>query len=176
VQALDRPEEFIFVDFGTRRRYTRAWHDDVVTTLAGEIPASLRGTSNVHLARSLGLVPIGTMAQGFIQACQALGPRLAETQRFAFEVWAREYRGDLGIALSDTYSLKAFLLDFALYFRKLFDGVRQDSGDSFAWGEAMLEHYRANRIDPKTLNLVFQTRSPFPRRPRSGSASATGST
>ncbi len=163
VQALDRPEEFIFADFGTRRRYTRAWHDEVVTTLAGEIPASLRGTSNVHLARTLGLVPIGTMAHEFIQACQALGPRLAETQRFAFEVWAREYRGDLGIALSDTYSLKAFLRDFDLYFCKLFDGARQDSGDPFAWGEAMIEHYSANRIDPKTRNLVFSDSLTIPK-------------
>jgi len=155
VRALDRPDEFIFADFGTRRRYSRAWHDEVVTTLAREIPTSLRGTSNVRLARDLGLIPIGTMAHEFIQACQALGPRLAETQRFAFEVWAREYRGDLGIALSDTYSLNAFLRDFDLYFCKLFDGARQDSGDPYRWAEAMIEHYRRNRIDPKTRNLIF---------------------
>ncbi|NCO19561.1 MAG: nicotinate phosphoribosyltransferase, partial [Gammaproteobacteria bacterium] len=73
VRALDRPDEFIFADFGTRRRYSRAWHDEVVTVLAREIPSSLRGTSNVRLARDLGLVPIGTMAHEFIQAAQALG-------------------------------------------------------------------------------------------------------
>ena len=155
VRALDRPDEFIFADFGTRRRYSRAWHEEVVQTLTREIPGSLRGSSNVDLARHLGLVPIGTMAHEFIQACQALGPRLAETQRFAFEVWAREYRGDLGIALSDTYSLNAFLRDFDLYFCKLFDGARQDSGDPFIWAEAMIEHYRRNRIDPKARNLIF---------------------
>ena len=155
VRALDRPDEFIFADFGTRRRYSRAWHEEVVQTLTREIPGSLRGSSNVGLARHLGLVPIGTMAHEFIQACQALGPRLAETQRFAFEVWAREYRGDLGIALSDTYSLNAFLRDFDLYFCKLFDGARQDSGDPFIWAEAMIEHYRRNRIDPKARNLIF---------------------
>ena len=155
VRALDRPDEFIFADFGTRRRYSRDWHDEVVTTLAREIPRSLRGSSNVRLAQHLGLVPIGTMAHEFIQACQALGPRLAETQRFAFEVWAREYRGDLGVALSDTYSLSAFLRDFDLYFCKLFDGARQDSGDPYLWAEAMIEHYRRNRIDPRTRKLIF---------------------
>ncbi|MCA1780081.1 MAG: nicotinate phosphoribosyltransferase, partial [Xanthomonadaceae bacterium] len=155
VAALDRPDEFIFADFGTRRRFSRAWHDEVVASLAGAIPASFRGTSNVRLAKDLGLVPIGTMAHEFIQAAQALGPRLAETQRFAFEVWAREYRGDLGIALSDTYSLGAFLRDFDLYFCKLFDGARQDSGDPFVWGEAMIQHYNRNRVDPKTRNLIF---------------------
>ena len=163
VRALDRPDEFIFADFGTRRRFSRAWHDEVVETLARELPGSLRGTSNLRLARQFDLVPIGTMAHEFIQACQALGPRLAESQRFAFEVWAREYRGDLGIALSDTYSLKAFLRDFDLYFCKLFDGARQDSGDPFVWAEAMIAHYRANRIDPKTRNLIFSDSLSIPK-------------
>lgn len=163
VKALDRPDEFVFADFGTRRRFSRPWHDEVVETLSASIPDSLRGTSNVRLARELGLVPIGTMAHEFIQAAQALGPRLAETQRFAFEVWAREYRGDLGVALSDTYSLKAFLRDFDMYFCKLFDGARQDSGDPFAWGEAMIEHYRNNRVDPKTRNLIFSDSLDIPK-------------
>jgi len=163
VHALDRPDEFVFADFGTRRRFSRAWHDEVVTTLAQEIPDSLRGTSNVRLAKNLDLVPIGTMAHEFIQAAQALGPRLAETQRFAFEVWAREYRGDLGIALSDTYSLDAFLRDFDMFFCKLFDGARQDSGDPMEWGEAMIEHYQRNRVDPKTRNLIFSDSLTIPR-------------
>jgi len=163
VRALDRPAGFVFADFGTRRRFSRAWHEEVVATLAREIPDSLRGTSNVRLAKDLNLVPIGTMAHEFIQAAQALGPRLAETQRFAFEVWAREYRGDLGIALSDTYSLKAFLRDFDMFFCKLFDGARQDSGDPMAWGEAMIAHYESNRVDPKTRNLVFSDSLTIPR-------------
>ena len=163
VRALDRPDEFVFADFGTRRRHSRAWHEEVVTTLARALPGSLRGTSNVALARQLGLVPIGTMAHEFIQAAQALGPRLAETQRFAFEVWAREYRGDLGIALSDTYGLSAFLRDFDLYFCKLFDGARQDSGDPIAWGEAMIEHYRRHRIEPRSRRLVFSDALTIPR-------------
>lgn len=163
IRALDRPDAFVFADFGTRRRFSRPWHDEVVETLAREVPGSLRGTSNVRLAKEHGLVPIGTMAHEFIQAAQALGPRLAETQRFAFEVWAREYRGDLGIALSDTYSLKAFLRDFDMFFCKLFDGARQDSGDPMVWGEAMIEHYEKNRVDPKTRNLVFSDSLTIPR-------------
>ena len=163
VKALDRPDEFVFSDFGTRRRFSAAWHSEVVAAFAREIPESFRGTSNVRLAKEHGLIPIGTMAHEFIQACQALGPRLAETQRFAFEVWAREYRGDLGIALSDTYSLKAFLRDFDMYFCKLFDGARQDSGDPFEWGEAMIRHYRRNRVDPKTRRLIFSDSLTIPK-------------
>jgi len=70
-------------------------------------------------------------------------------------MWAKEYRGDLGIALSDVYGMSAFLRDFDLYFCKLFDGARHDSGDPFAWGERLLEHYRTNRVDPLTKTLIF---------------------
>jgi nicotinate phosphoribosyltransferase len=95
------------------------------------------------------------MAHEYLQACQALGPRLRDSQVFGFESWAREYRGDLGIALSDVYGFNAFLRDFDMYFCKLFDGARHDSGDPFMWGERMLAHYRTHRVDPLTKTLIF---------------------
>jgi nicotinate phosphoribosyltransferase len=103
----------------------------------------------------LGLTPLGTMAHEYLQACQALGPRLRDSQVFGFETWAREYRGDLGIALSDVYGIEPFLRDFDMYFCKLFDGARHDSGDPFTWGERMIAHYRNNRVDPLTKTLIF---------------------
>src|SRR5690625_7475106 len=76
------------------------------------------------------VLPMGTMAHESLQACQALGPCLRDSQVSALEMWAREYRGDLGIALSDVYGMDAFLRDFDMYFCKLFDGARHDSGRS----------------------------------------------
>jgi nicotinate phosphoribosyltransferase len=102
------------------------------------------------------------MAHEYMQACQALGPRLRDSQVFAFDKWAQEYRGDLGIALSDTYGFDAFLRDFDMYFCKLFDGVRHDSGDPFEWGERMIAHYRKNRVDPRTKDLIFSDQLSFP--------------
>lgn len=142
-------------DYGTRRRYSRAWHEEVVTTLREGLGRQLAGTSNVWLAWKQGLTPLGTLAHEYLQAHQALGPRLRDSQVAALETWAREYRGDLGIALSDVYGLSAFLRDFDMYFCKLFDGTRHDSGDPFAWGERVLAHYRANRVDPRSKVLVF---------------------
>ena len=142
-------------DYGTRRRFSRAWHEEVVTTLREGLGRQLTGTSNVWLAWKLGLTPLGTLAHEYLQAHQALGPRLRDSQVAALETWAREYRGDLGIALSDVYGLSAFLRDFDMYFCKLFDGTRHDSGDPFAWGERVLAHYRANRVDPRSKVLVF---------------------
>jgi nicotinate phosphoribosyltransferase len=142
-------------DYGTRRRFSREWQEEVVTTLRDGLDEQLTGTSNVWLARQLDLRPLGTLAHEYLQAHQALGPRLRDSQVAALETWAKEYRGDLGIALSDVYGLSAFLRDFDMYFCKLFDGTRHDSGDPFEWGERVLAHYRANRVDPSSKVLVF---------------------
>lgn len=159
--------ELKIADYGTRRRFSRAWHEEVLRVLAARLgtgaAGQFAGSSNVLYAMKLGLTPLGTMAHEYLQACQALGPRLRDSQVFGFESWAREYRGDLGIALSDVYGFNAFLRDFDLYFCKLFDGARHDSGDPFAWGERMIEHYRKHRVDPHGKTLIFSDALTVPR-------------
>ncbi len=162
-------------DYGTRRRFSGAWQDEVLRSLSAKlgtlqspgklsgVSGQLAGTSNVLLAMKLGLTPLGTMAHEYLQAVQALGPRLRDSQVFGFESWAKEYRGDLGIALSDVYGMNAFLRDFDMYFCKLFDGARHDSGDPFQWGERMIAHYAKNRVDPKTKILIFSDGLTVPR-------------
>ena len=162
-------------DYGTRRRFSKAWQEEVLRVLTARLGTYQRpggptgvtgqfaGTSNVLLAMKLGLTPLGTMAHEYLQACQALGPRLRDSQIYGFETWAKEYRGDLGIALSDVYGLNAFLRDFDMYFCKLFDGARHDSGDPFQWGERMLEHYARNRVDPRTKTLIYSDSLTVPR-------------
>ena len=159
--------ELKIADYGTRRRFGKAWHEEVLRTLMMRlgtgVTGQFAGTSNVLFAMKLGLTPLGTMAHEYLQACQALGPRLRDSQVFGFESWAKEYRGDLGIALSDVYGMSAFLRDFDMYFCKLFDGTRHDSGDPFQWGERMLAHYVENRVDPKTKTLIFSDGLTVPR-------------
>ena len=150
-----RAHPFEFFDFGVRRRYARDWQREVVATLARELPQYFKGTSNVLLARDLDLVPIGTMGHEYLQTFQATGVRLRDFQRAALEEWVQEYRGDLGIALTDTVGMDAFLSDFDLYFAKLFEGLRHDSGDPVAWGEKALEHYAKLRINAHDKRLVF---------------------
>jgi len=162
VRALEPEMVFRISDYGTRRRFSRAWHDELIATFKREIPERFAGTSNVWLARKHGVTPLGTMAHEYMQACQALGPRLRDSQTYAFDVWAKEYRGDLGIAVADTYGTDAFLRDFDMYFCKLFDGARHDSGDPFAWGERMIEHYRRNRVDPRAKTLIFSDQLSVP--------------
>ena len=177
VEQLRAPDlsDLKIADYGTRRRFSKAWHEEVLRVLVARLGTAqspgkvagtagqLAGTSNVLFAMKLGLTPLGTMAHEYLQACQALGPRLRDSQIYAFESWAKEYRGDLGIALSDVYGMSAFLRDYDLYFCKLFDGARHDSGDPFHWGERMLDHYSRNRVDPRTKTLIFSDALTVPR-------------
>ena len=148
-------DEFKISDFGTRRRFSHGWQRHVIETLQRELGSRMTGTSNVYFARQHGMIPLGTMAHEYLQACQAVGPRLRDSQRFAFDKWAEEYRGDLGIALTDVCGMDASLRDFDLFFCKLFDGVRHDSGDPFEWGEKMIAHYQRMRVDPMHKTFVF---------------------
>lgn len=154
---------YVFFDFGTRRRACRTWHEEVVSSLAQEVPEFFKGTSNVDMARRYNLVPIGTMAHEYLQAHQAFGYRLRDFQKMALENWVKEYRGDLGIALTDVVGMDAFIGDFDLYFAKLFDGLRHDSGDPFEWGEKALEHYANLRVDANTKMLTFSDGLDFPK-------------
>jgi len=158
-----RAHPFEFFDFGVRRRFSGDWQREVVATFKREVPQYFKGASNVLFARDLGLVPIGTMAHEYLQTYQTLGVRLRDFQRAALEDWVQEYRGDLGVALTDVVGMDAFLADFDLYFAKLFDGLRHDSGDPIVWGEKALAHYAKLRIDPHTKRLVFSDGLDFDR-------------
>ena len=140
-QAEQKPNDppFLVSDFGTRRRYSFEWQKHVVEEFHKAAPYIFRGTSNVLLAK----------------AFQALDVRLRDFQKSALETWVQEYRGDLGIALTDVVGMDAFLRDFDLYFAKLFDGLRHDSGDPYEWGDKAYAHYKKLKIDSKTKMLTF---------------------
>ena len=142
------------VEFGTRRRFSGEWQRQVVETLKNEVPQNLIGTSNVLLAKELGLKPVGTHAHEWFMAHQALF-RIEDSQKAALQNWANEYRGQLAIALSDTLGINAFLKDFDLYFAKLYDGVRQDSGDPMEIYNKVINHYKNLGIDSKTKTIIF---------------------
>jgi len=88
--------------------------------------------------------------------------QLVQAQKVALQKWADEYRGELGIALSDIVGFDAFLRDFDRYFALLFDGCRHDSGDPGVWCEKLIEHYKSLRIDPKSKVAVFSDGLTFP--------------
>src|SRR5690606_38083639 len=103
-------------------------HQMVVETLKEYGAGCFTGTSNVSLAMQFGVKPIGTHAhEWFMYHAARYGFKMSNI--LALENWVEVYRGDLGIALSDTYTTKVFFESFDKKFSKLFDGVRHDSGD-----------------------------------------------
>ena len=150
------------MEFGTRRRYSREWQWNVIAQMQERVGEALIGTSNVAAARHFGLRPFGTMAHEYLQAFQAF-VALPDFQRAAFEVWMQEYRGDLGIALSDVVGMDAFLRDFDLLFCKAYDGCRHDSGDPVEWGEKLIAHYQKHGIDPTTKTATFSDALDIPK-------------
>ena len=143
-----------YSDFGTRRRYSFDVHDRVIKTLKDKSPEQFRGTSNVFLAMKHNLTPIGTHPhEWFMFHASSFGYRSANIK--ALDAWVEVYKGDLGIALSDTYTSDNFFKNFTTLHAKLFDGIRQDSGDPLVFADKAIEFYKGKRIDPATKTIVF---------------------
>lgn len=140
-------------EFGTRRRYSYKVHELVVSTLK-KYGRTFVGTSNVHLARINNTKPIGTHAhEWFMFHAAKYGFKMANSM--ALENWVSVYRGDLGIALSDTFTTDEFYEVFDKKFSKLFDGVRHDSGDPLEFADKTIAHYKDLGINPLTKTIIF---------------------
>ena len=141
-------------DFGTRRRYSSDVHELVVKAFKNYGKRCFTGTSNVYFAYKYDLTPIGTHAhEWFMFHAAKYGFKIAN--ELALENWVRVYRGDLGIALSDTFTSDVFYEAFDTKFAKLFDGVRQDSGDPIVFADKTIAHYKKLRIDPTSKSIIF---------------------
>ena len=140
-------------EFGTRRRHSYEVHKLVVETLK-RYGQTFVGTSNVHLAMTNNIRPIGTHAhEWFMFHAAKYGFKMANIT--ALENWINVYRGDLGIALSDTFTTDEFFEIFDKKFAKLFDGVRQDSGDPVEFARKTIRHYQKLGIDPLSKTIIF---------------------
>jgi nicotinate phosphoribosyltransferase len=138
------------VDFGTRRRFSRVWHETVIRKLKD----SILGTSNVLLSKRFNLKPIGTMAHEWIMAGIGLYS-LKDHQEKMLEVWLREFDGELDTALTDTYGMKSFIQSCPKYMVKAFNGFRQDSGDPYRWVSLLRGLCNAYNIDYSQKTVVF---------------------
>ncbi|GAA4516847.1 nicotinate phosphoribosyltransferase [Sphingobacterium thermophilum] len=146
--------DITIADFGTRRRHSFKVHDLVIRTLKNHQSPTFIGTSNVYLAMKYQTKPIGTHAhEWFMFHAAKYGYKMANL--LGLENWANVYRGDLGIALSDTYTTEAFFQQFDKKLSKLFDGVRHDSGDAIEFAQKTINHYKNKGIDPLSKTIIF---------------------
>lgn len=147
-------EGLSFSEFGTRRRASFSVQDVVVKHLSQYARESMTGTSNCHLAMKYNLTPIGTHPHEWFMFHGAQYG-YDNANYLALEAWANVYDGDLGIALSDTYTSDVFFRNFSKKHAKLFDGVRQDSGDPFKFIDKATRRYKELRINPLTKTIIF---------------------
>ena len=151
---LYRQHGLKIAEFGTRRRFSFAVHDRVVKALRHYGGEAFSSTSNVLLAMRHGVKPIGTHAhEWFMFHGARFGFKMANS--LALEHWVDVYRGDLGIALTDTFTTRAFFESFDKKFAKLFDGVRHDSGDPIEFADATIAHYQRLGINPLSKTIIF---------------------
>lgn len=141
-----------WIDFGTRRRFSLNVQERVVQIMRNY--RGFLGTSNPYLAFKNGLTPHGTYAHESIMAMSSkYGVRIAN--KMWMKHWAEHFEGNVGVALTDTFTTEHFLKDFDTYDGRLFDGTRQDSGDPIEWGNKILSHYNKLGINPSNKRMVF---------------------
>ena len=163
--AISRTEEkienfnvdpFPIMEFGTRRRLAGNYQFTVINHLRRKILEHFIGTSNVMFSKIFGLKPQGTFAHEYVCVPQGLNDcSLRNSQRYAWDQWCREYRGDIGCCLTDTLGQDKFEKDFDRYWANMFTSLRHDSGCPFVWGDRAIDIYQKFGIDPMTKTLVF---------------------
>jgi len=148
-----------FSDFGTRRRFSAAWHEHVTARLADELPDTFVGTSNPWLAYKYNLAPIGTYAHEMPMVYAAMADQAKENPLTGhaqmMDDWYERYGKDLSIALTDTFTSEFFFSDFTKEQAELWRGLRHDSGDPIDFGEQAIKFYESQGVDPKTKTIIF---------------------
>jgi nicotinate phosphoribosyltransferase len=160
LEILKSYPEVIFSDFGTRRRFSRFWHDYVISVLKQEMkPEQFRGTSNVYLAMKHGLMPMGTSAHEMFMAMACIVPDTYEDIRSSpekvLDLWERHYGEGLRIILPDTFGTRSFLDNMGGPRLATWRGFRQDSGDPFQFGEMVLHFYERFGVDARQKMIIF---------------------
>ncbi|KAF8920145.1 nicotinate phosphoribosyltransferase [Mucidula mucida] len=152
----------VFMEFGTRRRRTFRAQDIMITAMlraSKDIQGTgrLMGTSNVYLAQKHNLTPLGTVAHEWFMGVAALrGYEVANS--LALELWENVFpSSSVLIALTDTFSSEAFFKSFVKDADRArrWTGLRQDSGDPFAFAARAKDVYESMGVDHRTKAITF---------------------
>ena len=148
-----------FAEFGTRRRASASIQDMIVWIMKNKCPDNIIGTSNVKLAQKYDLAPIGTMAHELFMAYSGIYQDdpdigLVGSHNKVLRDWTDLYRGELSIALNDTYGSDFFWRDLRSEQALVWKGWREDSGNPFIRIPQAINALRAKGADPKTKTCV----------------------
>ena len=157
--VLSNEHQLSFSEFGTRRRFSFDVQDRVISYLK-KSAHYCTGTSNCYFAMKYEMKMMGTHPhEWFMFHGAQFGYKHANY--IALENWVNVYDGDLGIALSDTYTSDIFLTNLSRKQAKLFDGVRCDSGNELEFIDKLTARYKELGIDSTTKTIVFSNALDF---------------
>lgn len=157
--VLSNQNQIFFSEFGTRRRYSYSVQENVIKDLKSNA-IYCTGTSNCYLAMKYDMPMMGTHPHEWFMFHGAMYG-YKQANYMALENWVNVYDGDLGIALSDTYTSAVFFKNLSRKQAKLFDGIRQDSGDEFKFVTNAIARYKELGIDPTTKTIIFSNALTF---------------
>ena len=149
-----KEHQITFSLFGVRRRYSADVEDRITELLKKHSGDNFFGTSNVYFAVKHQINVSGTHPHEWVQFHGAIyGYKMANYM--AMENWISTYDGDLGTALTDTYTTGVFMQNFSKKHAQLFTSLRQDSGDPLAFVDMAIRRYEELRVNPKLKYIVF---------------------
>lgn len=157
---LGQHPEVKFLEFGTRRRWSRLWQRHVLERFIEEVPKNLVGTSNMLHAMELGLTAHGTMAHELDMGL--FGIRydkndpgcVARSHSEVLDKWRGLYGNELSVALIDTYGTDFFLRTLTEKQAQDWRSFRQDSASPFEGGDKIIADMMRRGIDPATKDMV----------------------
>ena len=157
IERLRKLEALRIADFGTRRRHGFLWQDWCVQAMLEGLGPAFLGTSNCLIAMRREVEAIGTNAHELPMVYSALADDDAALAAAPYRVladWQEDYEGNLRIILPDTYGTEAFLAGAPDWLAQ-WTGIRVDSGDPIAGGEAAIKWWLAHGQDPTTKLAIF---------------------
>lgn len=157
IERLRRLPGLALADFGTRRRHGYLWQDWCVQAMQEGLGGAFTGTSNCLIAMRRDIEAIGTNAHELPMIYAALAEGDAALAAAPYKVladWQQDYEGNLLILLPDTFGSRAFY-DRAPEWLAQWTGVRIDSGDPAAGGEAAIAFWSRHGEDPRAKRLIF---------------------
>jgi nicotinate phosphoribosyltransferase len=157
IQRLKTLEHLRIADFGTRRRHGFIWQDWCVQAMIAGLGPKFLGTSNCLIAMRREVEAVGTNAHELPMVYAALSDTdaaLADAPYRVLADWQEDYEGNLRIILPDTFGTDAFLAKAPDWIAG-WTGIRIDSGDPIAKGEAAIAWWTSRGQDPRDKLAIF---------------------
>lgn len=152
-------KKFSFSEFGTRRRFNSDIQEIVLTEIKNN-SKTCAGTSNVFYAIAYDMKPTGTFPHEWMMFhAGVFGYKRANY--LGLEDWVKVYDGNLGTALTDTYTTASFLRTLTRKQAHLFSGFRVDSGDEYEIGDMIIDRLEEFGIDATSKLLIFSNALDF---------------